>query len=809
MILDVVSSFSRCLPVWCASGSVVGLYADRCAQTVLAMHAIARSGMGLMPLDSSLNLAVVGFRIAAAGSFVTLCDTQRACLLRKGICVSMIERHSSSFSVVQADSHGFAYVLFTSGSTGTPKGVCMAQRETANYFMWIDRCSDFVLTESDSFLMQASVSFDIMLTMVFWAKLVSVVLQNGERDGHSLVRQIERDGTALLYLVPSHFMALSAAVQPKSFSKVRVIMFAGEALSVHVAQLCRTKFSWIDIWNLYGPTETNVVTSFSCSQEVFYRFGTVPIGRPLPNCATRLMEDLKLMLCGTSVGRGYMGLAERTRERFLYDPHHNDGEQRMYDSGDQARFVAETGDVEYLGRRDDQVKINGQRVELGAVESAVLGCAGVRQCAVVVMEGRGDNNDNMQSSNKNNKWLAAFVVGATSGSEVKRELGGKVARHEMPHRVLILDSIPLTSSGKADRFALKRLLETSLQDVSSRGGVSLSASSSSLHMAGNLRAILEEVLGVAVGPGESIWDRGATSLTALRVQAELLRRTGSHLTMDLLLKDGSVEGIANHIAVVQEVKEEQSLPSSHAEGFVNVRRFGGTASVVLFCCSYGWLASTGAAFIGPLTARGCGVLVLEFSGLDMSPRDISMALRSMLSDDEMLSCRAVVGFSGGGVCALEMVKVLASMSQVVVLLDCSVPPFDFDFDHVLHACVEPFALMAGLPSIRELPRQLLPPLFAGILRGFVADVREADRILSSYVSPSHEKMLRRYNEWRWKGEALDVDWIFISAHESELNWKLWSSCFGRPPSSTHCTKGIHGEMLAESADIVLSMLFNK
>jgi len=165
-----------------------------------------------------------------------------------------------------------------------------------------------------------------------------------------------------------------------------------------------------------------------------------------------------LLLRGPQIALGYMGHVDATRAKFLYDRQSDDGSARLYDSGDCARLLQPTGDIEFMGRVDDQVKIGGQRVELGAVESAVQSCTGVASCAVLVVEQGGS------------KALAAFVVKADSDNNrddaafaraVQQWVAQRVARHEVPHRVICVERIPLTSAGKVNRVDLLRRLRLS------------------------------------------------------------------------------------------------------------------------------------------------------------------------------------------------------------------------------------------------------------------------------------------------------------------------------------------------------------
>jgi hypothetical protein len=217
-----------------------------------------------------------------------------------------------------------------------------------------------------------------------------------------------------------------------------------------------------------------------------------------------------------------LSLHSLTRTVFFYDSVLNDGSGKAYNSGDKARFL-ETGNIEYLGRSDDQVKINGQRVELGAVESAVLSCCGVKQYNHVV-------------ETNGSKALAAFVVGTVQPAALKEEVSRKAARHEVPHQVVMVETIPLTTAGKADRTALKKLLG----DCRKEGN--LESPTKAVHaMPGAIprspvqdvvREAVQEIFG-KVDEERTFWEMGGTSLMAMTLDGLIYARTGGQCAQRL------------------------------------------------------------------------------------------------------------------------------------------------------------------------------------------------------------------------------------------------------------------------------------
>jgi hypothetical protein len=276
----------------------------------------------------------------------------------------------------------------------------------------------------------------------------------------------------------------------------------------------------------------------------------IPIGRVLQGTAAYVVGS-ELLFGGHQVSLGYHKREEKTRSVFVYDVENNDGHHNMYNTGDQARMLP-NGEIHYMGRNDDQVKINGQRVELGAVESGVLLCEGVESAAVIVQTVGAL------------KSLVAFVVGRDIENRklferaVRNEVTGKVAKHEVPHRVVCIDQMPLSTAGKADRKRLISML-SELQELKYEASVSMlrqtaaqvSTSSSTLVVstATLVEQCFESVLGKKMDEGASFFEMGGTSLMAMELDAAVQRATHVKGGMGRMLKDGTVAGI---VAIVKE-----------------------------------------------------------------------------------------------------------------------------------------------------------------------------------------------------------------------------------------------------------------
>jgi non-ribosomal peptide synthetase component F len=690
-------------------GEVIGVHMERSGTLLAVLHGVAANGGAFLPLDSQYGGSVVEFRLEDAGVRCVVMDGWR-----NGICWEMavageLKRGRREAARLTASASGLAYLMYTSGSTGKPKGVAITQANVPNLLAWLRRDSGLAAaSKNDALVWQSSISFDHVVTQVFWMRAGRVVaVRDGEeKDAKKLDKAMER--STIGFFVPSHLgVMLSGGMR-----RVAVVMLAGEAMSKELVLRWKSGSGGgvAEVWNLYGPTETTVDVCGGRADLREDRWAMVSIGRAFGGTLLRLGKGAgfgRLLIGGKSVGAGYKNLAARSRAAFVYDAQQgaNDGSSQCYDSGDRARFGA-SGELEYEGRGDEQVKVSGQRVELGGVESAVLGCEGVRGCCVVVWKG----------------GLVAFVVGRKDG--VLEGVRRKVARHEVPHRVVEVEAIPLTTSGKADRAALLRSLEQqqccpvsavqdqlfakvkrmvedclgvaelgeSLLDRAFEGlGVSVdvidgwvqrefgckvqdlrqfSVTSLSrwldqkpraektteerepLSVRAKVKMLMEETLGQKiVDESRSFWELGGSSLQGMELVARLRRECGNSVGIASLMQEGTIDGILLSLASPETV--ESRLIDVSRFDCVCANRFGHNVDdILLYFCGYLTCAFDGRAFVESVQRK---YRVITFSHVvDESPSGTARKLFQLLTPTERDHVRVVAGFSAGGVLAFEM-----------------------------------------------------------------------------------------------------------------------------------------------------------
>ncbi|MFF4319423.1 amino acid adenylation domain-containing protein [Streptomyces sp. NPDC001568] len=458
---------SELLSVGVRPGERVAVAVPRSVEQVTALIAVVTAGGAYVPLEPAYPDERLEYILADAAPQVVLVDREQRerfteLLDRAGVPARVFVQGDRSAPTAAAPGpvpgagwHDPAYVIYTSGSTGRPKGVVVPH--SAVVTLLANTWSDMDFGPDDVWVQFHSYSFDFAVWEL-WGALAHgselLVPDHGLTrspvDFHRLVRE---RGVTVLNQTPSAFHQFIEADRHAGApdTALRRIIFGGEALD-----LARLR-GWVErhgtatpeLVNMYGITETTVhVTHRVLTDEDFDRDDDVsPIGAPVPGLVTHLLDDRlrpvppgregAVYVAGDQVSLGYLRRSALTASRFVADPFAGDG-SRMYHTGDLARRTLD-GELEFVGRADDQVQLKGFRIELGEVESAIRGLDGVVDAAVTVAES-GDH-------------LVAHVVGRLP-DDLTALLSAKLPAHMVPGRTLPVDALPLTVNGKLDRKAL-------------------------------------------------------------------------------------------------------------------------------------------------------------------------------------------------------------------------------------------------------------------------------------------------------------------------------------------------------------------
>jgi microcystin synthetase protein McyA len=382
--------------------TLVGVCMNRSLELVVALYGVLKAGGAYVPIDPEYPQERIAYMLQDAGLSVLLSETRLVDQLpvhdRKTICLDDWGKIAGEDTVnpgAATAPMNLAYMIYTSGSTGRPKGAMNTHRGICNRLLWMQ--DQYCLAEADRVLQKTPFSFDVSVWEFFWplsvgARLV-VTRPGGHRDAAYLVKLIMGRQVTVLHFVPSMLRVFLEEPGVQNCRSLRDVICSGEALP-HELQERFFDLLPARLHNLYGPTEAAVdVTHWTCQRHD--KRETVPIGRPIANTQVyilnRFMQPVpigvpgELYIGGVQVGRGYHNHPELTAEKFVPDPFLDGASSRLYKTGDLCRWFPD-GTIDYLGRLDHQVKINGCRVELGEIEATLGRHSVVQQCVVTAQE---------------------------------------------------------------------------------------------------------------------------------------------------------------------------------------------------------------------------------------------------------------------------------------------------------------------------------------------------------------------------------------------------------------------------------------
>ena len=647
-------------------GDFVGICLRRSTATVVAVLAVLRAGATYVPLDPAYPAERLAFMVDDAAPTWMISESSAAGSLPGGdggppvlllddpaVLAALRACQDDTFERVVTPDHT-AYVIFTSGSTGRPKGIAVSHRNVANLAAW---AGDAFGDGLERVLAATSLNFDVSVFEIFGTllnggsiEIVRDLLEIGERGGWQ--------GT-LVCGVPSVLARLLADGAPDL--RVEHILLGGEALSPQVVARLRAAVPGARLINGYGPTETTVYASTSVGEGRAEEEDTPPIGRPLRNTRLYVLDHRmrplptgvpgELYIAGAGVTQGYVRRPDLTESRFVTDPFGAPGE-RMYRSGDLV-LRRPDGQLRYVRRADDQVKLRGFRVEPSEVAVVLAELPEVAQAVVVVHEDR-----------HGERRLVGYVTPTPGAVPDPARLRAAAARllpeYMVPAAVVPLDVLPLSPSGKLDRARLPD------PGFGTRGG---RAPATPDEVA--LAALFADVLGLPeVSATDNFFDLGGHSLMAIRFVGRICAELRTGLTVRDLFETPTVQGLA------QRLRPDPAVPASTpADDFavlLPMRTGGGRAP--LFCVHPGFgLSWSYAALVRKLDPEQ-PVYALQARGI-ASDEELPDSYEELLTD-YLRHIRAVrphgpyrlLGWSFGGLVAHSLATRLQAEGEEVELL---------------------------------------------------------------------------------------------------------------------------------------------
>ncbi len=470
-------------------GDRVGIFINKTIPVIISIQAILKAGGVYVPLDPNAPLARLGYIIRDCGIRCLLTSSKKAAVLpemfpqdnplevvivtddgaappempmvKTVLWPDVINRSETSTPLNSSIETDLAYILYTSGSTGAPKGVMISHLNALTFVNW--GFETFNVTADDRLSNHAPLHFDLSIFDVFvsfkaGATLV-LVPEGTSTFPIRLADWIEKNQISVWYSVPSvlSMMVLHGRLERHTFTNLRTILFAGEVFPVKYLRQLMTLIPQAEYYNLYGPTETNVITYFHVPQLDPGQVKPIPIGKACTNMEVFALDDDGNLITepgqegelygrGSCVAQGYWGDAEKTNQVFIPNPLQPHFQETVYRIGDIVTRE-EDGNYIFIGRRDHMIKSRGYRIELGEIEAALYSHADVREAGVVAIP------DDVIGNR-----LKAFVVvngtDAADAQQLRKFCADQIPAYMVPEMIEFRQTLPKTSTGKIDRRSL-------------------------------------------------------------------------------------------------------------------------------------------------------------------------------------------------------------------------------------------------------------------------------------------------------------------------------------------------------------------
>ena len=579
---------------------LVGLCVERSLEMVIGILGTLKAGAAYLPLDPEYPTERLSFMVK---------DAQISVLLSQEKLVEKLPEYQATRVYLDTDwptiaefsrdnlnlevqPHSLGYVIYTSGSTGQPKGVMMGQLALCNLILW--QLQNTTVTNEAKTLQFAPISFDVSFQEIFSTLSAGgtlvLITEELRRDTSALLDLLEKQAIERLFLPFVALQQLAEVSVSRNFwvSSLREVITAGEQLQITSA--IAAWFRGLEnctLHNHYGPSESHVVTSFTLTNPVENWPLLPPIGRAITNTQIYILDSYlqpvpigvpgELYIGGIALAEGYLNRPELTAERFIPNPFESpltplsppqslnfggssalteglkspsiggfrgqgDQPSKLYKTGDLARYLPD-GNIEYLGRIDNQVKVRGFRIELGEIEAVLSQCPDVQNTAVIVRE-----------DTPGDKRLVAYVVltpdSQITTSELRQFLANQLPAYLVPNTFVILESLPLTPSGKCDRRSLPAPDHQGLSEY---------------HIAPQspTEEILAQIWGQIlklerVGREDNFFELGGHSLLATQVLSRINSAFKLDLSVKIMFESPTIAGIASYIQAVEWSAQDNS-----------------------------------------------------------------------------------------------------------------------------------------------------------------------------------------------------------------------------------------------------------
>ncbi|QIW80197.1 non-ribosomal peptide synthetase [Bacillus tequilensis] len=544
--------------------SIVGVLSERSPDMLIAVLAVLKAGGAYLPLDPAYPKERLSYMLKDSGAALLL--TQRGCSA-PNFSGETLEIDMTSLAGEKAENHVFtpadsgslAYVIYTSGSTGQPKGVAVEHRQAVSFLTGMQH--QFALQEDDIVMVKTSFSFDASVWQLFWWSLSGAsayLLPPGwEKDPALIVKAIHQERITTVHFIPAmlnSFLDQAEIERLSNGTNLKRVFAGGEPLAPHMAARFASVLPHVSLIHGYGPTEATVDAAFyMLDPERDTDRLRIPIGKPVPGARLYVLDPHlavqptgvagELYIAGAGVARGYLNRPALTAERFLEDPFYPG--EHMYKTGDVARWLPD-GNIEFIGRLDDQAKIRGYRIEPGEIEAALRSIEGIKEAAVTVRTDSGETE------------LCAYIEGLRR-NEVRAQLERQLPGYMIPAHLIEVEQWPVTPSGKLDRNALP----------APDGAADAETYTAPRNVTEiKLAQLWEDVLkNGPVGIHDNFFDRGGHSLKATALVSRISKEFDVQVPLKDVFAHPTVEGLASVIREGTDSPYEAMKPAEQRETY--------------------------------------------------------------------------------------------------------------------------------------------------------------------------------------------------------------------------------------------------
>lgn len=531
------------------SGERIAVAIGRGSDAVTAFLAVLRAGAAYLPIDVAQPPARSHVLMRDSRVRLALCEPESADHAPRGVRVVTLAEAAgrpTSMPRIPVTGRHAAYVMYTSGSTGTPKGVVVPHQAISR----LVPDSNFIRFRAEDVVAHLSnIAFDAA-TFEIWGALcagatLAVVPRDVALSPQEISRFLSEASVTVMFVTPTLLNA-TVAHAADAYAGLRMLLFGGEQYAVDPIRRLLAAGAPRALVNAYGPTEN---TTFSAAHEVTrddLKAGVIPIGAAIDGTYLRVLDEQlvpvppgssgELYVGGQGLADGYTDDSRRTCAAFVADPLADQPGRRLYRTGDLVRLLP-CGEVVFLGRGDDQVKLSGFRVELGEVERALRGCPGLRDAAVLTARRSGGAE------------LMAVLAGPVGPHEASEYLRACLPAYMLPTRYLKVERLPMTSNGKVDRAALLRMAASDADPgLPAAGPGDFTDTTPDDPVRSGLAEIWRDLLGITdPSPDSDFFSAGGTSIKAMHLVAALHQRFGVSLRITTVFQRPSFAGLAAQI----------------------------------------------------------------------------------------------------------------------------------------------------------------------------------------------------------------------------------------------------------------------